>query len=154
MRAVRFSRNPIITPETPGLEGPDGANINGPSLIRAPGWIPEPLGRYYLYFASHSGKHIRLAYADALAGPWTVHRPGTLRLEQTVCRGHIGSPDVHVDGGSREIRMYFHGPSQGAPGQVSFLATSADGLHFSGGSAPAAGTVCVRGCERAREAIA
>ena len=28
-------------------------NINGPSLIEAPEWLPQKLGRYYLYFANH-----------------------------------------------------------------------------------------------------
>ncbi len=57
-----------------------GANVQGPSLIRAPDWLPNPLGRYYLYFADHKGSYIRLACADALAGPWRTHRPGALQL--------------------------------------------------------------------------
>ncbi len=66
----RFAENPIITPVlSPGI----GINIQGPSLIRVPAWIPNPLGRYYLYFADHKGSYIRLAYADELAGPWTIH---------------------------------------------------------------------------------
>lgn len=30
------------------LPGRDGENINGPSLIRVPAWVKNPLGRYYL----------------------------------------------------------------------------------------------------------
>ena len=37
--------------------------------------------RYYLYFAHHKGSYIRLAYGDAVAGPWTVFEPGVLSLE-------------------------------------------------------------------------
>ena len=37
--------------------------------------------RYYLYFAHHKGSYIRLAFADAVAGPWTVYEPGVLSLE-------------------------------------------------------------------------
>ncbi|MEL6255301.1 MAG: hypothetical protein AAFR87_25050 [Bacteroidota bacterium] len=48
-------------------------NINGPSLIRVPDWLPHPLGKYYLYFAHHKGPYIRLAYADSLSGPWKVY---------------------------------------------------------------------------------
>ena len=59
MKAVRFPRNPIITSETPGLDTDDGRNINRPSLIRTPLWLPDPLGQYYLCFASHSGSHMR-----------------------------------------------------------------------------------------------
>jgi len=63
--AVRFKENPIIRPDMPTV----GDDINGPSLVMAPPWLEHPLGRYYLYFAGHRGTYIRLAYADALAGP-------------------------------------------------------------------------------------
>ncbi|HPO16235.1 MAG TPA: exo-alpha-sialidase [Candidatus Hydrogenedentes bacterium] len=125
----RFSENPIIRPEM--LPGNDGRNINGPSLIRVPEWIPNPLGKYYLYFADHSGTYIRLAYADALNGPWKVYKPGTLRLEQTPDgKKHIASPDVHVDNERKELRMYFHCPSKTVGRQMTYLARSKDGLHF------------------------
>ena len=29
------------------------ANINGPSVLRVPDWVENPLGQYYLYFAQH-----------------------------------------------------------------------------------------------------
>ncbi len=106
-----------------------GANINGPSLIRVPAWLPNPLGRYYLYFAHHAGTYIRLACADALEGPWRIHSPGTLRMDQTPFPAHIASPDVHVDSERREIRMYYHGAFERPP-QHSCLATSRDGIHF------------------------
>lgn len=125
----RFDRNPIIRPEM--LPGNDGANINGPSLIRVPTWITNRLGNYYLYFAHHNGQYIRLAYADQLEGPWKIHAPGTLRLEEAPgCKGHIASPEVYVDQSRREIRMYFHGPAKAAPGQKTFVAISPDGLRF------------------------
>lgn len=125
---TRFPENPIIRPEMlPGLEG---GNINGPSLIRAPDWLERPLGRYYLYFAHHRGRYIRLAVADRLQGPWRVYEPGTLRLEETRSKRHIASPDVHVDDATREIRMYFHGRLKGVRMQSTFLAVSRDGLHF------------------------
>lgn len=46
------------------------------------------------------------------------------------CKGHIASPDVHVDEQRMEIRMYFHGPAKAALGQKTFIAASPDGLHF------------------------
>ena len=64
MRITRLLDRPIIGPDLHPSLGP---NIQGPSLIRVPGWVPNPLGRYYLYFADHKGSYIRLAYADALA---------------------------------------------------------------------------------------
>ncbi len=41
------------------------------------------MGAYYLYFADHKGSCIRLAYADRLTGPWTVHPPGSLHLRNS-----------------------------------------------------------------------
>ena len=129
IEVVRFPNNPIIRPEM--LPGHDGGNINGPSLIRVPGWLPHPLGKYYLYFANHHGKYIRLAYADHLAGPWKIYEPGTLRLEEAPgCKGHIASPEAVVDVPRKEIRMYFHGPAKEAKDQKTFVAVSGDGLHF------------------------
>lgn len=76
----RLLDGPIVSAAThPSI----GANIQGPSLVRAPDWLPGALGRYYLYFADHKGSYIRLAYADALSGPWQVHGPGSLHLAET-----------------------------------------------------------------------
>ena len=129
MKVERFHENPIIHP---AMDETIGTNINGPSLIRVPDWVEKPLGRYYLYFAHHQGEFIRLAYADRLSGPWKVYRPGTLKLSETVCSRHIASPDVHVDGRNQEILLYFHGVYAGD--QLTFLATSRDGLHFNAGT--------------------
>ena len=76
----RLLDRPIVEPS---LHESIGANIQGPSLIRVPDWLAQPLGRYYLYFADHKGRYIRLAFADHLAGPWRIHVPGSLRLEDT-----------------------------------------------------------------------
>ncbi|MBL0421487.1 hypothetical protein JI739_14105 [Ramlibacter sp. AW1] len=145
MKARRLLDRPIVDR---ALHASLGDNIDGPSLIRVPDWVVSPLGRYYLYFAHHNGRHIRLAYADALDGPWTVHEPGVLSLHESTCFDHIASPDVHVDHERRCIRMYFHGVAF-APGsptdgherqfgeasrwvgnQRTKLAQSPDGLRF------------------------
>lgn len=76
MRVTRLLDRPIIDAATcPSI----GTNIQGPSLVRRPDWLEAP-GRYLLYFADHKGGHIRLAWADEVTGPWTVHRPGSLQL--------------------------------------------------------------------------
>ena len=77
VRVNRLLDRPIITPS---LHPTIGQNIQGPSLIRVPEWIEDPLGTYYLYFADHKGRYIRLAYADDLLGPWHVHPPGSLQI--------------------------------------------------------------------------
>ncbi len=133
VRASRLPENPVVTPRSsPTL----GENINGPSLIQVPTWVERPLGRYYLYFAHHGGKFIRLAYANRVGGPWKIHEPGTLRLvEAPKCYDHVASPDMHVDSARREILMYFHCPAVSGGDvnigqQKTFRAASADGLHF------------------------
>jgi len=80
VRVQRLLDRPIISPD---LHPSIGHNIQGPSLIRAPDWIEDRLGAYYLYFADHKGRYIRLAYADRLTGPWSIHPPCTLQLEQS-----------------------------------------------------------------------
>ena len=140
----RLPGNPIIAPGMPVMKPEIAQNINGPSLIRVPYWLPHPLGRYYLYFAHHGGDHIRLAYADTLEGPWRIHAPGTLHLTESHFINHIASPDVHVDHDRRQIRMYFHGvlrPEERGgilpeiddaffTTQRTRVATSPDGLRF------------------------
>ncbi len=137
-----------------GMSPSLGNNINGPSLIRVPDWVRDPLGRYYLYFAHHEGRSIRLAYADHLTGPWHIHEPGALPIAQSLFPAdpdlitprpsdpsdvasvgvtdyvpHIASPDVLVDQGSQQILMYFHGMMEDGD-QKTRLAVSADGLTF------------------------
>lgn len=95
VRAERLMDEPIISPAT---DESIGENIQGPSLIRVPDWIENPLGRYYLYFADHKGAYIRLAYADDLLGPWRVHVPGSLQLAQS----HFPTEPPPVPEGGRE----------------------------------------------------
>jgi len=84
-RAQRVADHPIIhgglSPRLSEVAGQGGyLNINGPSLIRVPDWVLNPLAKYYLYFSHHKGDHIRMAYADSVQGPWTVYEPGALTL--------------------------------------------------------------------------
>ena len=80
VRVERLLDRPLVGPDLhPSL----GVNIQGPSLIRVPDWVENPLGAYYLYFADHKGRYIRLAYADDLLGPWQIHAPGSLQIEDS-----------------------------------------------------------------------
>ena len=141
---TRLGGAPIITPE---MDARMGSNIQGPSLIKVPDWVENPLGNYYLYFADHRGTYIRMAYADKVTGPWTVYSPGSLKLEDsffpTTCPpcslapgrtaplyAHIASPDVHVREDLNQIVMYYHGRGEGR--QFTRAAVSTDGIHFEG----------------------
>jgi hypothetical protein len=158
--AVRLNDGkPIITRKMFELAGAavgDGMNINGPSLIKVPEWLKKngkvvhKDANYYLYFAHHEGKYIRLAWSRELEGPWHLHgvknpegQRGVLDLGEKsridlspslAIHSHIASPDVFVDDQNKMIRMYFHAPVliKGKPvkEQKSLVASSADGLNF------------------------
>ena len=137
----------------------EGENINGPSLIRIPDWIPpaeraDPSAVYYLYFAHHIGDYIRMAWATDVAGPWTLYQTGSqvplgdrgvldngdmdldLGLEVVIEENHLASPDVHIDNENQQIIMYFHsGSSTFFKGneinsQNTWVSTSPYGLEF------------------------
>lgn len=135
-------RHRILHADTPGMPRCyDMVNINGPSVLRRPAWVDLP-GTYLLYFAHHLGSHIRLATADAITGPWTIHDGGVLAIEATPADGpypHVASPDVHLLDGERRLRMYLHCPlgNEDAPAgsphyhQGTVIAESTDGVTFS-----------------------
>jgi hypothetical protein len=141
----------------------EGQNINGPSVIRIPEWIPAdkraaPEAKYYMYFAHHKGRYIRLAWAEDIEGPWSLHNTGhgvvdgergaldignnrVLELANSLAiESHIASPDVHVDNLKKRIILYFHGPASHngvrLSHQRSFVATAPWGLDFSSGIVP------------------
>ena len=120
LRATRFVENPLITLTTsPSI----GDNANGPTVIRVPGWVQRPLGRYYMYFAHHSGQFIRLAYADSVRGPWKIHEPGVLKVADTAfyrpqpdpsdspsgVYTHLASPEIFIDERQQRILLWVHG---------------------------------------------
>jgi len=120
VRATRLRQNPLVTVNSsPTL----GDNVNGPSIVRVPSWVTRPMGRYYMYFAHHTGAHIRLGYADAIEGPWKIYDPGVLNVRDTAFfrpqpdppnspegfYTHVASPEIYVDDANRKIVMWFHG---------------------------------------------
>jgi len=91
----------IISPDThPQV----GTNIQGPTVIRVPAWVEDPLGTYLLYFADHKGDHIRLAYAEHIAGPWIVYDGGCLALADS--RFLTSAPDADDDQVEFIMAMY------------------------------------------------
>ena len=159
---------PIIFSSMPGAY--IGRSVSGPSVIPAPAWI-EPhhrLGRYYCYFAQHTGKIIRIAVADTPTGPWRTTGTAIIDVADSDGFDHVASPDVQFDPVHERIVMcvhllsfffrgflflrsprpslccsssssllphrYFHSPIQTKMpfrSQMTFCATSADGVHFS-----------------------
>ena len=151
LSAVRLGADPIITPH---MDSRMGDNLCGPSVIEVPEWVEGALGRYYLYFADHKGRYIRLAFADEVTGPWTMYEPGALDIAASFyptetppeppldqqppwakhmkggyLYAHIASPDVHIDNEKHCIRMYFHGLLPNGD-QETRLAVSSDGINF------------------------
>lgn len=155
--ARRLPQNPLITvSSSPTL----GDNVNGPTVVRTPSWIKQPLGRYYMYFAHHKGEFIRLAYANAIEGPWRIHEPGVLHVRDTAFYRpqpdpvnsppgfytHVASPEIHLDDSAHKVVLWFHGwftngerwPLEGAAAwardrgyaQFTQVAESDDGIHF------------------------
>ncbi len=138
MKIQRLPRNPIISPKMFGFIGrfTKGSNINGPTLIKVPNWIKNPLGKYYLYFANHGGKYIRLAYSDNIEGPYNLYKLGTLHNTGDFLKNHhIASPEIYIDKDEEKIYMFFHANIRGEvpyedQGQMTFLATSKNGIDF------------------------
>ena len=119
--ATRLQQNPLITVDSsPSL----GDNVNGPSIICVPSWIPHPLGRYYAYFGHHKGQFIRLAYADVITGPWKIFEPGVVPVGETAFfrpqpdppdgptdqfYTHVASPEIYVDEAHKRLVVWTHG---------------------------------------------
>ena len=126
---MRIGDGPLLSAAT----HPDvGENFQGPAVIRTPDWLPGRLADYYMYFAAHDGDYIRLAYADDLAGPWTLYGPGSLKdTEVAPFTDTIAGPDVHIFGSAGKVRMYFHTDDYpGSREQWNGVAESTDGINF------------------------
>ncbi|MHA1371876.1 MAG: hypothetical protein ACTSWN_00260 [Promethearchaeota archaeon] len=139
MEITRIEQNPIITSSTFERKRwfKEAANINGPTVIRAPKWFENPLGKYYLYFGHHHGNYIRLAFSEQPEGPYTLYKPGVLRNKKNTFIGkrHVASPEIYIDSQKREIRLYFHANIRGTgkyadQNQMTFLAISKNGIYF------------------------
>ena len=155
---IRLNRSqPIIERnDFPSNRRSDGDNINGPSLIRVPGFISRGNrvnrdANYYLYFAHHNGEYIRMAWAENVTGPYRLYDAGASVGDRGVLDdnrrridldngvgiqdNHIASPDVHVETSPNRIVMYFHAGGYRFEGrninsQRTFVNTSSRGDEF------------------------
>ncbi|BCU03102.1 hypothetical protein [Pandoravirus japonicus] len=142
--AARLPDNPMVRPDMmqPACDGAYDSNY--PTIIRAPHWVRPRLGNYYMYFSDHHGMFINMAYADRIGGPWRVHAPGTLTLEQVYVANNetfnlgnlsssteVASPEAYVDEANRRIGLYVHArlPYNGYK-SLTGIAFSPDGLRF------------------------
>jgi hypothetical protein len=144
-------------------------NIQGPSVVRLPEWLPDhrkvdPDAVYYMYFAHHHGRFIRMAWAEKIEGPWTLYNVkgraigdrGVLDIGDHDVpignglaiagsrRPHIASPEVAIDDANRRFVLFFHVgrvtlDATMLEGQIGLVATSADGLNFNSVNNPGHG---------------
>lgn len=108
----------------------EGDNMNGPSLIRIPNWVNNPIGKYYLYFSHHRGRYIRIAYSQNVTGPYSLLSGGAV-INISTPVSHLASPDVHINHPAKTITMYFHTLDKTSIyGQLTQAFISYDGIHF------------------------
>ena len=148
-----------------GAGNREGKNIIGPSAVRIPDWISpadraDPSAVYYLYFAHHQGKYIRMAWAAEINGLWTLYdvgdgvekgdrgvldlggKPMPIGNGIVLADNHIASPNAHVDNANQRIILYFHSGSRTSvdgetiQGQKSLVAISSYGLEFASNVEP------------------
>ena len=107
------------------------SNICNPCLIEVPDWCDHKIGKYYLYYADHKGKYIKLAYSDNLYGNWKVKNEGVLNIDKfSDAINHIASPEIFIDNLNKEIILYTHSHSKSNQGQWTYASKSSDALNF------------------------
>jgi hypothetical protein len=125
--------------------------INGPSMIRAPDWVPEAekadaRANYYVYFSGHTDPYIKLAWSEKIEGPYSIYNAGEgvfhlkncLQPEKLNISHHVASPDVIIDSINQQFIMYFHAGKltwnkDSIKAQKTVVATSNYGLDFNAG---------------------
>jgi len=106
-------------------------SINGPSCLRTPNFIKNPLGKYLLYFAHHTGEFIRIAYSEDIFTGWRFLNCRINGIsEEKNFHDHVASPDIYVDNNGKSIYMFFHSRIKGSREQKTFLSKSNDGINF------------------------
>ena len=88
-------------------------NINGPCIFKVPYWHKHKLGNYYILFSSHSGREIKLLYANSLDGEWKESAKPIIDLQYfNDAYDHMASPDVYIDTKNKRYILYFHARSK------------------------------------------
>ena len=87
-------------------------------LIKMEGLIPNPLGKYYLYYSPHKHVGIGLVYSDSIEGPWKEYEGNPL-IEATAI------PDVRWFESTGKFHLWGHRKNSQTE-----MWTSPDGLNF------------------------
>ena len=123
--AFAFGEGPLpkFTLQAVALEGKDltfapTGELERSSIIKTEGHIPNPLGKYYLYYSPHKHAGIGLAYSDSIEGPWTEYAGNPL-VEATAI------PDVRWIETTGQFHLWGHRKNAQTE-----MWTSTDGLHF------------------------
>lgn len=100
-----------------------------PCIRLMEGKIPNPLGRWYLYYSPHDPPGgICVAYGDSLDGPFTEYQ-GNPMISNVwspyYSVSHVASPHVLWNEANSTFYMYFHGENN-----TTRLARSTDGLNW------------------------
>lgn len=109
-------------------------SICNPCLIKTPSWIKNKLGKYYLYFADHRGKFIKLLYSNHLDRDWKFLNKKILNINSISkldAHNHIASPEIYINNKEKKIYMFTHSHSRSKVGQWTYLSLSKDGINFS-----------------------
>jgi len=113
----------------------------------------HPDANFYLYYAAHNGNHIAMAWSHSLDGPWVEYnnpkfcegvpaatdatnnncKRGVMPLPQPGRWDHVSAPHVSYNPKHNRFVMIYHGKHFGRGGHSSFIASSGDGIDFSGG---------------------
>mmetsp|Transcript_2273 Transcript_2273/g.6624 ORF Transcript_2273/g.6624 Transcript_2273/m.6624 type:complete len:523 (+) Transcript_2273:93-1661(+) len=137
---IKFGAGPMF---------PSVVEIGSSSALQNANQKADPKANFYLYYASHRGKCIKMAWAQFLEGPWRDYNNptfaygcGVMPLPERRKRGrgrrgtlgwdHVSAPHVLFNAKHRRFVMFFHGRHGGRGGHSSFIASSHDGIGFSG----------------------
>mgnify|MGYP002641161918 CR=1 FL=1 len=113
----------------------DDSSVDSVCMIQVPDWIPASRrrGRFYLYVSTTHGRAVHLFVSDDESGPWELVSgvAGVLNIADVVQVTEetgdavsdpaaaaaakasssadltVSVPDVHVDGGVAQLRLYF-----------------------------------------------
>jgi hypothetical protein len=88
------------------------------SLIKMEGRIPNPVGKFYLYYSPHKHVGIGFAYSDNIEGPWTEYKGNPVITDAAI-------PDIRWIPETGRFHLWAHRKNSQTE-----MWTSADGLHF------------------------